>query len=140
MNAARACGYTNNAAHRLAQEVERVFEKVTAKAAEYCAARGSVWGHEIDDWLLAERALIRKPPIRIRPNASALTIEMDLPDEPIPELTVQATEEKLLITSAPDGDGRQIFRLLTLPAQVHPDSMAVDLVGQALQIVVLKRN
>jgi HSP20 family molecular chaperone IbpA len=129
----------NTGARRLAHEIERIFEKVTAKADEFCAARGSVWGHEIDDWLQAERALIRKPRVRMQPAPATVTIEMDLPDETLPELTVQATEEQVLITSAPDGDGRQIFRLLTLPSPVQPSSVAIELVGNALQIVMLKR-
>jgi hypothetical protein len=125
---------------RLAQEIERIFQKVTARADEYCAERGSIWGHEIDDWLRAERALISKPGVRMQPSPAAFTIEMELPDGPLPELTVQATEEQVLITSGPGGDGREIFRLLKLPSPVQPSSVVVDLRDRALQIVVQKRN
>ncbi|HEX4999887.1 MAG TPA: Hsp20/alpha crystallin family protein [Terriglobia bacterium] len=127
-------------ARRLAGELERIFETVSAKADEFCEARGCAWSQEADDWLRAERAVIHKPEARIARDPAGFVIEIDLPDEPLSDLTVQATEEQLLITSGPGTDGREIFRLLRLPAPVEPASLTIDLIGQALQVVLRRRT
>ena len=122
----------------LAPEIQRIFQKVHVKADEYCSARGSIYGYEVDDWLLAERALIEKPTIQLNSDKDAFIIKIDLPDRNLPELKVQITGNQVLVTSGLGNDGRQLFRLVTFPEAVDPASIDVDSFDNSLQIVVRK--
>src|SRR5262245_26211115 len=124
----------------IARDVQRVYDRIMAKAYEHSLARGAVNGHEIDDWLWAEGLFIVKPRFEVDRIDNAVTVDVELPDRPLPDLRVHMSSHQLLITSEADDEGRQLFRILRFDEAVDTDAVQTEFVGDKLRIMLTLKN
>jgi HSP20 family molecular chaperone IbpA len=106
--------------------VNHVKERIARRAYESFVERGSVHGHELDDWLNAERELIIKPVPVVRVHGADIFVEMLLPEMDLPNLTVHVAPSQLVISSDPDEDGLQLCQVIDLPYEISLDGVDAE--------------
>jgi hypothetical protein len=117
-----------------------VYDRIMAKAYEHSLARGAVQGHEIDDWLWAEAFFIVKPRFELDRTDNEITIDVELPDRPLPDLRVHMSSHQMLITSGTDNEGRQLFRILRFSEALDTDAVRTEFIGDKLRIMFSLKN
>ena len=114
--------------------VNNVKERIARRAYESFVERGSVHGHELDDWLNAERELIIKPVPVVRVHGADIFVEMLLPEMDLPNLTVHVAPSQLVISSDPDEDGLQLCQMMDLPCEISLDGVDAEQLHHTLHV------
>jgi len=114
--------------------VNNVKERIARRAYESFVERGSVHGHELDDWLNAERELIIKPVPVVRAHGADIFVEMLLPEIDLPNLTVHVAPSQLVISSDPDEDGLQLCQMIDLPCEISLDGVDAEQLHNMLHV------
>src|SRR5262245_11716823 len=95
--------------------LENVRDRIALRAYENFVERGSVHGHDLDDWMNAERELIIKPMAVVLPQGEDIFLEMTLPEIDLPNLAVYVAPNQILVLSEPDEHGLQLCQVIDLP-------------------------
>jgi HSP20 family molecular chaperone IbpA len=114
--------------------VNNVKERIARRACESFVERGSVHGHELDDWLNAERELIIKPVPVVRVHGADIFVEMLLPEMDLPNLTVHVAPSQLVISSDPDEEGLQLCQMIDLPCEISLDGVDAEQLHHTLHV------
>jgi HSP20 family molecular chaperone IbpA len=114
--------------------VNNVKERIARRAYESFVERGSVHGHELDDWLNAERELIVKPVPVVRAHGADIFVEMLLPEIDLYNLTVHVAPSQLVISSDPDEDGLQLCQMIDLPCEISLDGVDAEQLHNMLHV------
>lgn len=114
-------------------DLDRMRDRIMERAYEIFSHRGRHSGRALEDWLEAEQELAVRPPIELRQDGKALTLEAAIPGFEPGELDVRITPEDILIQSdqnrsaVQDGTVHEreiphgkVFRDVRLPARVDP--------------------
>ena len=123
-----------NGPESIAPLLEQVRERIAERAYENFTERGSVDGHDLDDWFIAERELIIKPAASVRAEPADIFVEMVLPEIDLPNLAVHIAPSQLLISSDPDEDGLQLCQVIDLPFEVSLDGVDAEQLHNVLRI------
>lgn len=143
---------TNHVLHHMRESANALHDEIQQRAYYLFLHKGCQTGHELEDWLTAERELVCFPPselaetndeIRITvavPGFDACTLEVDvLPDS----IAVGGRAEKLQIP----GDEsihfsefgvKRLFRQFDLPTCIDPDGTTATVDEGMLRIVARK--
>jgi HSP20 family molecular chaperone IbpA len=113
--------------------LENLHERITQRAYDNFVERGAVHGHDLDDWLNAERQLIIKPAATIRPDGHDVFVEMILPEIDLPNLAVHIAPSQLVISSDPD-EGLQLCQVIDLPVEISLDRVDAERLHDVLRI------
>jgi HSP20 family molecular chaperone IbpA len=114
--------------------LNEVRERITRRAYENFVDRGAVHGHDLDDWLNAERELIIKPAVEVYVEGHDMFVEVNLPEIDLANLTVHIAPSQLLISSDADEDGLQLCRVIDLPVQISLDGVDAEQLNNVLRI------
>lgn len=114
--------------------VNNVKERIARRAYESFVERGSMHGHELDDWLNAERELIIKPVPVVRVHGADIFVEMLLPEMDLPNLTVHVAPSQLVISSDPDEEGLQLCQMIDLPCEISLDGVDAEQLHHTLHV------
>jgi hypothetical protein len=114
--------------------LEAVHDRISACAFENFVERGAVDGHDLEDWLDAERQLIIKPIPVVRADRDDIFMEMVLPEIDLPNLTVLIGPRQLVIASDPDEDGLQVCQLVDLPCEILLDGVDAERLQNVLRV------
>jgi HSP20 family molecular chaperone IbpA len=115
-------------------EIEEMRDRIRSRAYEIYQSKAEGCGHELDNWLEAERELIRKPPVELIEGDSALKVLMAVADVDSEEIGIAVSPEYLLVkTGKPNGQGETngkaqesrfeaggIFQLVSFSKPVDP--------------------
>lgn len=112
-------------------EVERMMEQVRAKAYELFAERGFAEGHDLDDWLAAER-LVFSPDTEVVETDADYEIRLPLKGIEAPDLSVTAIPGELIVKAA------TVLRRVPMPVDVAIERMSATLTRGWLTIVAPK--
>lgn len=118
----------------LCAEVQSVYERIAAKAYEYFVEGGCINGHDVDDWVRAERELFLKPPVRLRREYSDFVIDIDLPDAEPADLQIRVTPQRMLLISVPF-EPRHIFRIVRFPEPIDCAGVHAEFYDGNLQVI-----
>src|SRR5438128_913686 len=118
----------------IAPLLENVRERITRRAYENFIERGAVHGHDIDDWLDAEREFILKPRGEVHAEGTDVFVEVVLPEITLPNITVHIAPRQFVISSDPDEDGLQLCQVIDLPVEVSPASVDAEKLDKAIYI------
>ena len=113
---------------------EQMHKRITLRAYQNFVRRGSVHGHDLDDWFGAERELIVKPAASLRAEFEDIFVEMVLPEIELPNLAVHIAPSQLVISSDPDEDGLQLCQVIDLPFEVSLDGVDAEQLQNMLRI------
>jgi HSP20 family protein len=82
----------------VAAEADRVHEKILNRAFEIFNETGSSFGHDLENWLAAEREIVWAPSVELRESGHVYTVEADVAGVDPADLDVQVTPNDVLIT------------------------------------------
>jgi hypothetical protein len=120
--------------------LEQMRKRITLRAYQNFVGRGSVDGHDLDDWLGAERELIVKPAASVRAEAEDIFVEMVLPEIELPNLAVHIAPSQLIIASDPDEEGLQLCQVIDLPFEVSLDGVDAEQLQNMIRITAAVRS
>jgi HSP20 family protein len=125
---------------------------ITRRAHELYTLRGSVDGHDLEDWLQASSEILMTVPVDITETETGITIRADVPGFNENELEVRVTPRSLCITGQRqltliqneekavqvERRSNRIFRALELPSEIDPDRIDATVGNGVLEIKLLK--
>lgn len=134
--------------HHLFDEMRDVHHLIARRAYQLFADHGSSDGHDLDDWLRAERELFHSAPIEICETDSEFILRAELPGFRESQVTVAVEPSSVIITAEHEVDAEQrkaktlysewrsnrVFRSLRLPAPVNPHKATKHLSNGMLEI------
>ena len=127
-------------AETLRDEIEQIQKRVTERAYDLFRNRGVALGAALNDWLVAERQTIWKPPVEICQKDNQFVIEAALAGVEPRQLDIQVTRDTLLIKADtphthPETKGivhvcefqaGQLFRAIKFPAPIDPEAVKAE--------------
>jgi HSP20 family molecular chaperone IbpA len=81
------------------REAEQVLERIRKRAFELFSRRGGELGHELEDWLAAEREICW-PKCELEEHEGRYQLSMALPGFDVPEIAVTATPGEIIVHAA----------------------------------------
>jgi HSP20 family molecular chaperone IbpA len=123
-----------NSQQSLLPILQSIRERITRRAFENYVERGRVDGHDLDDWLNAERELIIKPVFLIRAHGQDIFVEITLPEIDLPNLTVHVAPTQIIVSSDPDEDGLQVCQMIDLPFEIILDGVDAEQLHNILHV------
>ena len=114
--------------------LEYVRERIARRAYESFVERGSVHGHDLEDWLDAERGLLIKPTPMVSVEAEDVFVELSLPEIELPNLTVHIAPSQLVISSDLIEECLQVCQVIELPIEVSLDGVDAELLRNSLRV------
>src|SRR5262245_44312979 len=115
-----------NGPESIMRVLQDVRDRITRRAYESFVERGSVHGHDVEDWINAERELLIKPEPEVRVQGEDIFLEMNLPEVDLPNLTVHVAPSQVVVSSDPDERGRQLCRVIDLPFEISLDGVDAE--------------
>src|SRR5215813_5051737 len=121
------------------EEMKELHSRIARRAYEIYLQRGSLIGHDLDNWLDAEQELVWRPAVEILEKDNQFIIQVAIAGLEPGDFTVRMTEEHLLIKSEQmhtyrDGRGivhvcefrsGPVFRIIHFPKRVDPATVEV---------------
>ncbi|MCI0486713.1 MAG: Hsp20 family protein [Blastocatellia bacterium] len=125
-----------------------LYESVAGRAYEFFDGRGREDGHDLEDWLRAERELLLPVPLKVTEYDDHLTVSAEVPGFSEKDLQVsleprrliisghieQSVEEKTEEAVYASRKSKEIFHALDLPGEVDPARAAATLENGILDI------
>lgn len=138
--------------HHLFLEMKDVRHLIALRAYQLFADRGFTDGHDLDDWLRAERELLHSAPVELRETDSEFILRAELPGFRENEVTVAVEPLSVIITAQREVDAGQrkaktvytewrsnrVLRPLSIPAPVDPRKATMRLSNGMLEIKLPK--
>ena len=133
----------------LAQEFS---DLISRRAYELFESRGSVHGHDREDWLLAASEILLHAPLDVTQTETELTIRADVPGFSEKDLEVRVAPRSVCISGKREDRSEQrqedsvyterrsnrIFRVLDLPSEVDPDNVDATVSDGILEVKLRK--
>ncbi|MBZ5699888.1 MAG: Hsp20 family protein [Acidobacteriia bacterium] len=136
----------------LLSRMDEVFNRITKRAFEIFEGNGRVFGHEIDNWLKAEREFLHPVHIQLTESGESLDVQAEVPGFNEKDLEVNVEPCRVTIsgkreTSKEQKKGKtvyseaccdQILRVVDLPAEVETDKVTATLKNGVLALTMPK--
>jgi HSP20 family molecular chaperone IbpA len=133
-------------------DVSRQMKQIEQRAFQLFEWRGREDGHDLEDWVAAEKEFLTQVPLEIEEKDNVLHISADLPGFQPQELEINLEPQRLTIKafqkkeSQKEGEKtlysekqtKQVFRQVSLPLSVVPDKADAILKDGVLDITVPK--
>ena len=144
--------FTNYALHQLRQSTNSVHDEIRRRAYDLYLHRGCQEGHDLEDWLRAEREVLCFPPTELAETKDEYRIKVGVPGfddytlqvDVLPHLiAVEAIAEKMevpkdeLIHFSEFGEKR-LLRQFELPTCIDPNRITATVDEGILRIVAKK--
>jgi hypothetical protein len=104
--------------HSVENSVAEMQDRIAKRAYDKFLERGSKPGFELEDWLSAEAELIVTSRVGVRVDESQLVAEVYIPNVDPSGLYVSVTPHDVLVVSALDEKGRQVFQMVHFPEEI----------------------
>ena len=129
-------------------EIERMQRRIEMRAYELFEGRGRELGHDVDDWLAAERELVWSPPISLEEGDGAITVQLSAPGVAPENIAVELTPQDLLVEAeareerekakgkarAREIRSTKLFRSVHFPRPIDPDSAEAEFRNGVLKL------
>ena len=136
-------------------EIEQVMERIRQRAFDLFARRGLESGHDLDDWLIAEREICW-PAAEFAEKDSNYVLTVALPGFEPADIAVTATPRELIVKAARESERRQpakgkagkvrwsefrsdnVYRRIELPCAVEVERLSATFENGLLKVVAPK--
>jgi len=129
-------------------QTQKMEDRVMCRAYDIFRGNGSSIGHDLDDWLAAERELVRKPAIELTEKDNQFKIKVAVTGIDPKDLMVEVTGEELLVRGETKTEKKEekgevhtsefqygsLFRSIHLPKKVDADKVKADLKNGLLTV------
>ena len=136
----------------LVDRIDSVFKDIARRAYQIFEGNGSQHGHDVEDWLKAERELLCPVSVEVKETNHALEIKAEVPGFNEEELEISVEPTQLTITgkhetSKEETKGETVYsetmasdilRVVALPVEVNEAKAAATLKNGVLNITVPK--
>jgi DUF2934 family protein len=114
--------------------LREVHERVTRRAYQNFVDRGGLPGHDLDDWLEAERELVIKVAPEVFVAGQDIIIEVTLPEIDFPNVAVHPAARQLVISSEIHETGLQVCQVIELPVEISMEGIDAEQLGHSVRI------
>jgi HSP20 family protein len=136
----------------LLEQMEDTFKALTRRAYELFEGNGRKFGHELDNWLQAERELLYPVPVNITESDEAFEVKAEVPGFSDKEIEISVEPRRLTIsgkreTTKEEKKGKticaesrsdQMLRVVALAAEVESDKVTATLKNGVLDLILPK--
>jgi HSP20 family protein len=136
----------------LRDEIRQMFDSVARRAFEIFQSDGRALGHDVEDWLQAERELFHPAHLDVSESAEGFTVRAEVPGFAAKELEVNIDGRRLTISGKRETRGErkekktiysercsdQVLRVVDLPADINVDGAKATLKDGVLEFEVPK--
>ena len=126
--------------HSVENSVAEIQDRIAKRAYDKFLERGSTPGFELEDWLSAEAELIVNSRVGVRVDDSQLVAEIFLPNVDPTGLYVTVTPHDVLVASAFDEKGRQVFQMVHFPEEIALSNFVAEHVLDTLFVSAVIDN
>ena len=138
----------------LFQEFEKRFDQIRNRAFEMFEGRGCGFGHELDDWLKAEREVFGSAAAELVDKGNAYELQMALPGFDPKQVEVAATPDEIIVHAAASGENRsnkenvlwseftssEVYRRSPAPMPLNSEATVATLEKGVLRITAPKAD
>jgi len=121
-------------------EMNEIQERITQRAYEIFERNGSVFGHQLEDWLQAEQELLWRPSIELREKNGELLLQAALSGVDPKDVEIEVTPEDIILKAETQHQHEEqkgkvhicefntgtMFRSIHLPTKINPDRVKVE--------------
>jgi HSP20 family protein len=136
----------------LSDEIKQMFDSVAQRAFQIFQSNGGVFGHDLENWLQAERELFHPTHLDVSESAEAFTVCAEVPGFAAKELEVNIEGQRLAISGKREKReerkdkksvyseycSSQVLRVIELPAGVRADAAKASLKDGILSVEIPK--
>lgn len=136
------------------REMSDRMEAVRQKAFELFQGRGGELGHELEDWVAAEHAVLGWPAAELKDKKAAYEVEVTLPGFQTREVEVTATPSEIIVHAASHHEKKgeedkvlwseygsnDVYRRFELPKAVEADRVTAHLDNGILHVMAPKKE
>jgi HSP20 family protein len=122
-------------------------DRITRRAYEIFRTNGDLGG-DLDNWLSAERELVRKPAIELTEKDNLFTVNVEMPGVSAKDLTIEVTPDEMLVTAETREERKEekdkihsseimtgsLFRAITFPKRINTDRVQAELKNGMLKV------
>jgi len=142
------------AAEPLLAEIEKLLAEIKERAFNIFQWKGSVHGHELENWLEAEREITCCPTSELVEKESEFDLNVAVPGMEVKDIEITALPESIVVKGhthhqREKNEGtihfsefseKELFRQVALPAAIDVDKVSAHLEKGMLQIVARKKG
>jgi HSP20 family molecular chaperone IbpA len=136
----------------LSEETKQMFDSVARRAFEIFESNGRSFGHDVENWLQAERELFHPAHLEVSESAAGFTVRTEVPGFNAKELDLTIDGRRLTIsgkretheerkeqkTICSDHCSDQVLRVVDLPVDVNVDGTKATLKDGVLELEIPK--
>jgi len=136
----------------LSNEIKQMFDSVAQRAFDIFQSNGRPFGHDVEDWLQAERELFHPAHLDVSESTEGFTVRAEVPGFSAKELEVNIDGRRLTISGERETHeerkekktiysercSNQVLRVVDLPADVKVDGTKAILKDGVLELEIPK--
>jgi HSP20 family molecular chaperone IbpA len=129
---------TNQALHRFRQSAGAIHDEIQRRAYYLYLQNGCREGHDMEDWLEAERDVLCAAPGEVTETQQDIEIQAALPDVDSRTLEVDVLPDWVAVEGRAEHGEKRLLRRFDLAARIDPDGVTATLEDGVLKIVARK--
>ena len=128
-------------------ELQSMQDRIMKRAYEIFDLNGN-FGSDLDNWLQAERELIRKPAIELSEKDNYFNVEVEMPGVNPKDIVIEVTPDELLVKAEMRDEKKEqrdkvytrelktgsLFRAVVFPKKIDPDKVKAEFKNGLLKI------
>ncbi len=136
----------------LIDQIEDTFNALARRAYDIFEQNGRAFGHDLENWLKAERELLHAVPVNVTESDESLEVRAEVPGFNEKEIEIAVEPKRLTITGKREAKkeekkGRalhaescsnQILRIVDLPAEIETEKVKANLKHGVLTLTLPK--
>ncbi len=136
----------------LSDEIQQMFDSVARRAFQIFQSNGQGFGHDVENWLQAERELFHPAHLDVSESAEGFSVRAEVPGFAAKELEVNIDGQRLTISGKREKREErkdkksvyseycsgQVLRVMDLPAGVKADAATASLKDGILEVEIPK--
>ena len=136
----------------LSDEIQQMFDSVARRAFQIFQSNDQVFGHDVENWLQAERELLHPAHLDVSESAEGFSVRAEVPGFAAKELEVNIDGQRLTISGKREKHEERkdkksvyseycsghILRIMDLPAGVKADAATASLKDGILEVEIPK--
>ena len=136
----------------LSDEIRQMFDSVARRAFQIFQSNGQGFGHDVENWLQAERELFHPAHLDVSESAEGFSVRAEVPGFAAKELEVNIDGQRLTISGKREKHEErkdkksvyseycsgQVLRVMDLPARVKADAATASLNDGILEVEIPK--